>query len=373
MPQLTPQELQEISRLVGHEKETAKEAWRRVNKSRRKNKVDEVDYSAVTRFVKGETHDPTKAEARGRKPLLAKADVRSAEKARKRLVREADNDHRVTYSDVMEESGLEDKAGQRTLERRLREQGVAYRKGREKIQIDAADAKARNKQCKDWIKRRKGFWANSVHGFVDNKRWLLPLSPKQKKRYRQTKVIGHLRLKGEGKDRGFTRPRQKHSWMGVPSVEVTAMVAKDRVVLWHYHTKTWCGQVAADTYKGPILSALRRAWGPRRKYVLVEDGDTKGNQSRKGLEAKEGSGIKAMVLPPRTPSLMPLDAAVWQRIEERMIANDPGVRETRPQYLTRLRKTAKSLPKGFVAGLLQGYKSKIQEILDAKGWHPKGD
>ena len=96
------------------------------------------------------------------------------------------------------------------------------------------------------------------------------------------------------------------------------MVTKDRVAMWHVVDGPWNGQVAADIYKGPTLTALKRSWPGQRKFLLVEDGDRKGHQSTKGLRAKAEAGIVAMTLPPRTPCWMPLDYAIWQKIVDKV-------------------------------------------------------
>ena len=75
--------------------------------------------------------------------------------------------------------------------------------------------------------------------------------------------------------RGFTKPRDKHSFVGSPSVTVSAAVNKNRVIMWHVLKKTWNGASAAQMYKGPLLSAMRRTYGKSPTYTIVEDGDRK--------------------------------------------------------------------------------------------------
>ena len=100
-------------------------------------------------------------------------------------------------------------------------------------------------------------------------------------------------------------------------------------------------------------------------------GDRKGNQSGKGLAAKKEANICALTLPPWTPSWMPLDFYIWAAIEAKMIQTDPGCKETKEEYLSRLRAAAKSLPRGSVANVIQRMKANIQEDIDAKGYHAK--
>ena len=71
-------------------------------------------------------------------------------------------------------------------------------------------------------------------------------------------------------------------------------------------------------------------------FFKVEDGDKKGNTSGKGLRAKAACGIFAMKLTPRTPSLMPLDYAIWQKIDENMLTCEPSGKESKGDFKKRL-------------------------------------
>ena len=106
--------------------------------------------------------------------------------------------------------------------------------------------------------------------------------------------------------------------------------------MWHDYGDKWNGSVAAAMYKGPLLAALKRTWGKKRSYTIVEDGDRKGFQSNKGIAAKAAVGIQSMVLPPRTPSLMPLDASLWKRIDDILTATAPTGTESKKAFINRL-------------------------------------
>ena len=121
------------------------------------------------------------------------------------------------------------------------------------------------------------------------------------------------------------------------------------------------------------MHLLTRAWGRRRQYRIVEDGDRKGNQSAKGIEAKRKAHIEALTLPPRTPSLMPLDYSLWAAILDRMDETAPGGTETKGDYVKRLAQAAHGLPRGYVRKVLERMKANLVAIVDAKGGHPKND
>ena len=138
----------------------------------------------------------------------------------------------MTYADVIAEAKLDVSGCQRTVMDAMRDEGKAYRPARAKVQITEEDAKKRLEFAEEWRVNPPSFWTNSVHGFLDCKAWPTPLTPKQRKQYSQTRVVGHLRYPCEGADRGFTKPRQKRAWIGVPAINIAAVVSGDRIVMF---------------------------------------------------------------------------------------------------------------------------------------------
>ena len=370
---MTVDEQNVIDNVMRKEKGTATDALRRINEQRQEANIKCIDKSAVHRYAQGLTHKRGAEEQRGRKRALSKQDVRTLDQARRRLIKRENNQHRVTYESVVEEAALSSSPCQRVCEDALREVGVAWKNPRRKIYVSDEDAKKRWATAKAWVKRPSKYWSQTVHAYVDNKAFPLPLSVAQKKRFRQTLIAGHLRKASEGTDRGFTKPREKHSFVGMPSVTITAAVAKDRVILWHVVPGTWNGAAAACMYEDHLKPALVRVWGKRGRYTIVEDGDRKGNTSGKGIAAKARAKIHPITLPPRTPSLMPLDYAIWQAIGDSMIEGEPDDVETKSEFLERLKTAATTLPRGYVKKIIGRMRSNIQALNDAKGYTPKND
>ena len=351
----------------------AADAFRCVNLQRDKANIRRVEKSAVYRFAKGRTHRRGAIESRGRKRSLAGKEIRRLDQARRRLIKRADNEVRVTHADIIEEAGLKHAACQRVCEDALRAQGVSYRHPRRKIQLTDQDAKQRMAIAKVWLKRQSSYWSKRVHAFVDNKAFPIPLTPDQRKRFRQTMITGHLRKPSEGVHRGFTKPREKHSFIGLPSVTISAAVAKDKVIMWHVVPGSWNGAAAATMYEEHLKPALQSTWGKRARYTIVEDGDRKGNTSGKGIAAKARAKIFPLTLPPRTPSLMPLDYAIWSAIVKQMLVNAPKGTEKKDAFLERLRDVARKLPKGYVKSVIGRMRGNLRALVDAAGYTPKND
>ena len=371
--QLTSSERRTIDTIVRSKKQTPTDALNKINEKRRKANIRPVEKSCVHRYANGLTHDPTTQETRGRKRSLAKKDINSLDQARRRLIKKANNDHQVTYADVVKEASLTNKVSQRVCEDALRSRGVRFRAPRRKIYITKKDAKVRKEWAEKKVRMPESFWTNEVHAYIDSKKFPLPLTPEQRERFRQSLITGHLRKAGEGLDEGFTKPRDSHSFIGVPSVNITAAVGKDKVFMWHVHNKTWCGAEAADMYVNRLAPALRRRYGALSKFKIVEDGDRKGFYSNKGIAAKKEARIHAIKLPPRTPSLMPLDFALWKTIADKLMKGSPKGRESKDKFLERLRTIAMTLPKSYVRKVVARMKPNLKALRDAKGFAPKND
>ena len=371
--QLSTAEQTMIDKEVRIEKGTPMDALRKVNASRHVRGEAPVHKSNIYRYLNSTSHRRGAKETRGRPKTIKKGHVTKLQQARRRLIKDADSERPVTYEHVLKEAGLQKVMCLRSAADALRGSGIRFRRPREKVYLSKEDAKIRLNTAREWIRRPRSYWSQGVHAYVDNKAFPIPLTPKQRSMYHQTRVTGHLRTAKEGLERGFTKSKTKHTFLGVPSVTISAAVAKDKVIMWHALDKPWNGATAAAMYTGPLLKALRRTWGHRRQYTIVEDGDRKGNQSGKGLAAKEAVHIKAKTLPPRSPSWMPLDYAVWGVIQEKMHKCEPRGTESKADFLARLERCAKTLPRGLIRKIIGRMKGNIQGVIDSKGFHAKND
>ena len=175
----------------------------------------------------------------------------------------------------------------------------------------------------------------------------------------------HLRTPGEGSQKGFVLPKKGRLLLGIPSVDVTAAVAKNKIIFWHVNS-TWNGAAAATMYK-ELGKALRKWWGKKRLFRVVEDGDTKGFQSGLGRDAKKKEKIESWTLPPRSPGWMPLDFCLWDEIEDRMLAQNITGTESKAAFMRRLRATALRLPPSVIQKCLAKMKENIEATVESKG------
>ena len=103
-----------------------------------------------------------------------------------------------------------------------------------------------------------------LHGgneaYIDNKTFVVARTAKDKKLMRSTRISHHLRKPDEGAAPGCVVPKKSRMYHGLKSLEVTAAVAKGRIIMWHVSKKPWCGAVAAAMYE-KLGQALRKTWG----------------------------------------------------------------------------------------------------------------
>ena len=111
------------------------------------------------------------------------------------------------------------------------------------------------------------------------------------------------------------------------------------------------------------------------RWVVMEDNDPAGYQSGKGLAAKDAVGIRSLHLPRRSPDLNVLDYSLWHAIDVRMRAQEaemrPTKKESKGEYLKRLRCCAMTLPKSVVEPAVMDMRRRLrQRCLSGEGRFP---
>ena len=350
-------------------------------RGRKRNKVAPPSKSAVYRYLSGETYQRDASETRGVSSIIGEREMKVYDSVRTKLLKEAENDYVVTWDDIAEEGqrGLRKRKlikrsqcglAPDTLRKRMNNELNVRKRPAPTHAVRTEDEEKRRKlQAQDWQKHKASFWQDGVHAYIDNKKFVMARTPAQRKQMRQSRVCYHLRKPEERTQPEFVIPKKKHTFTGIPAIEVAAAVAFDRIIMWHVVEGSWCGEAAATMYMA-LGKAMRRFWGKRRSYRVVEDGDPKGFQSGKGIEAKRKEKIDSLKLPPRTPEWMPLDFCLWNEIERRMIEDDDveGT-ETKEQYFARLRHVALTLPRDLVKRCLLQMRERIVGTVASKGKH----
>ena len=161
--------------------------------------------------------------------------------------------------------------------------------------------------------------------------------------------------------------------LGRSGVSICAGICGDKIVLWEQVKGPWNGQKAADLYTGAVKKALKRASPGKKRHRILEDNDPTGFKSKKAIKAKASAKIDVFAIPKRSPDLSVMDYAVWKKINTNMRAQEKRwpnkKRETRAEYISRLRRTAQNLSRAFVNKAIENMKERCQRLYAAKGKH----
>ena len=153
---------------------------------------------------------------------------------------------------------------------------------------------------------------------------------------------------------------------------IIAGVCNGRVRMWHDVPRgRWSGEAAANMYAGPLKRALAEAWPAKRTWRVLEDNDPTGFKSGKGNRAKESAHIDVFEIPRRSPDLNVLDYALWHTINLRMREQERAwpaeKRESKDEYMKRLRRTALSLPTALVKKCVGGMRRRCRLTFAKNG------
>lgn len=340
------------------------------NVRRARKKKTGPSLSTVRRAIKGRTFRRGEPERRGRKRVLTRRLVLKMNKVRKALLKKAKSEYEVRWRDVVRVARAP-RVHRSTAKRSFHRNAlpVLRRTAREKPQRTPEVERERVAMCTPWTKRRPAYFNDEVHLIIDNKKFLARTRESARMYMRKLRVRGHLRLKSEGLKKECTKPSRRKNRMNTGgTVNVCAGVGGGRILLWHYLPQRWNSSAAAALYRGPILRALKKQHGEKRKYKVIEDNDPTGFKSKAACDAKKEAKIEAMQFPRYSPDLNPLDYSIWNEIEARVTRSYRTKKaESVKQFKKRLRRVAMSLPEGFVRKAVASMPKRARAVVSAKG------
>ena len=148
-------------------------------------------------------------------------------------------------------------------------------------------------------------------------------------------------------------------------------ICSKKVLICSVVKGAWSGTAAAQMYSKELAPALRRAYPKKKSYLLVEDNDPTGYKSAAGKAAKAKAKIKVLPLPKRSPDLNPLDVSFWAEVNRRLRQQesrfDKQKKETRGEFITRLRRTILRIPSRVVAPMVHAMKRRCIAVNIAEG------
>ena len=307
----------------------------------------------------------------GRKKALSEAQVDFLERRLEQLIVKAKGRYHVTAKMFKRSTRM--KVSARCISDALHKRNVYFRKLREKPMLTIENRKARMAFACKFKGKTKGWWNAHVHAFIDGEHFQVYLNGKERLYAAQHATYGAYRKPGKGLSGAYVKPKRtlKRN-TGARSALVMAGIGRGRCLMWHeVFNSRWNGAVAEHMYKQPLAKALRKTWAEKRRWTVLEDNDPTGFKSGAARRAKIAVNITTFAIPPRSPDLNPCDFALWKEINKRMRKQElqwkSSRRESREQYLHRLKRTATRLPRNFIEGSVGDMARRCKRLHDAQG------
>ena len=324
--------------------------------------------ASVYRLVKNKF----KLKKQGRDNTLTKAQVNQLIVKLKGYIKAARGKRMITVA--LLRKWTRTKACSRVILDALHARGIYFRPLREKPLLTDGDVKDRFQYGKDNKDRTPAWWLK-IHAHIDCKWFKVYLHGKARSKAAQDGIRGAYRGLGDGLKDPYVKFSSTLKYnTGARGVMVLAAMAPSGVILWEYvKAPRWNGAVAAQMYKGALLTALKKTYPGRSQLKILEDNDPAGFKSSKGMQAKKESRIKTFDIPKRSPQLNVCDYALWSEVNKRMRRQErlwpESKKETRAAYLTRLRRTALRLPGSFCEKSIKDMRRRSRLLFKAKGKH----
>ena len=324
------------------------------------------DKSTMTRLLVKEPERLT----RGQPKVLSETDIDEMVEEVNRMVEEADGEWEVTVDMLRREMGW--KISTKTMSRALHARKIYFRRLREKPLLTKQDVKDRLAFARKFRGKSAKWWNTFIDMHIDLKFFPVLLNGKARSHAAREGTRGAYRTAGQGLASPYVKRGRRNRYnTGARSVIVLAGVGHGRVLVWEtIDGQNWNGNLASHMYLGPIKNALRNACPRKRRWRVLEDNDPC-FQCGKGKRAKREAKIVPFPIPRRSPALNVCDYMLWHEVNTRMRKAesrwDEGRRETRAQYLARLRRTALRLPRSLIQKSIGGLRKRCERLYDARG------
>ena len=305
----------------------------------------------------------------GRPHVLTEAKVDRMCTMLEHMVDEADGKYEVTIHMVLRRARL--KVTARTALDHLHSRGYRFRGMRSKPILSPEDIKERYAWAKKYRAKSAAWWLRTVHIHLDNHTFKRAATGYGRKLLAKRRVRGVYRTKHRGLRASHVKPNAKLR-SGLPKGILKAGgVGGGQVLVWETVNGKWCGNTAANFYKDSVQTAVKKRYGNKRRYCVLEDNDPTGNLSKAAIAAKRKAKLEVLCLPKRSPDLNVLDFAVWGEVERRLRAQErrwpEGKKETRAEFERRLDRLAKALPSSFIDKSIGDLKRRCERLYLAKG------
>jgi hypothetical protein len=257
------------------------------------------DLSCVCRLL-AQKHAPAPI---GRPKALSTKEVDNLVSLLEQMVDEADSTYEVTLVMLMKRSQV--KACDRVVADALHERGYRFRDLREKPILTPANIKERHAWSKKYKDKSESWWQKNVDVHLDNHMFKCATTVSGRRLLAKRKVRGVYRKRGKSLRPGHVKPSAKlHLPTGAKGILKTGGVGGGRVLVWHTVQGRWGGDEAQHVYTKVVAPALKKRYPKKTSFCVLEDNDPTGNNSGKGIAAKQESKLKVLKIPKHSPDLI---------------------------------------------------------------------
>lgn len=329
---------------------------------------------ALSKAIQAKCSRTKAVRAVGRPRAVTPSVYKLLEKAADTLQKKAGGLKEVTVAMIQAQAGV-DVCGRAALEA-FHAHGVRFRKLKEKLLLSREDVHDRYVWAKKRSRRSKAKWRTTPHAVIDTKSFPVYTNSAGREFAARRSVRGAYQKKGKKGGMVPAHLVKPKATLKFPAtgVKVNAAVINGRIRMWDYVKGRWNGAEAARLYKGPLVKALKRAFpdhSPDSTWCVLEDNDPSGYKSNKGIAAKKEAGIVTDDLPKRSPDFNVLDYSLWKAISTRMRIQERAFpknhKETKAEYLARLRRTALTTPTAVVQKAVEDMHWRVRLAVKFKG------
>ena len=315
--------------------------------------------------------DETVSRGVGRKVALSEKDKDRLVKLTGKMVKKANVRYMVTLK--MLQAEFEPKVCLRVLQEALHERKLWFRKLRRKPLLTDKDVADRYAFAKKFRNRKKAWWRRYIKAHIDNHAVKVPTNGEARNMLAAKRVHGTYRVPGNSLKKEHVKADSKLRLnTGARSVLIAGgvCVCGGKVVMWHVVGKQWCGNEAVAMYS-VLSAALKKQYPTQRSFRVLEDNDPSGYQTKKAVDAKVARHIEKFEIPKRSPELNVMDFFFWSEVERRLRLGEQSWqksrKESRAQFISRLRRTAKAIPSSLINKAIDDLARRTKLLYKAKG------
>ena len=202
------------------------------------------------------------------------------------------------------------------------------------------------------------FWRSLY--YIDNKVFRVYCSAESKKYSVRASKRGIYKQIGDKPSHLISKPNPRLKKNTGKSIMVTCVISYEGVVLTHMTSGYF-----SSTNANMVYRALSAKIG--HDFLLLEDNDPV-FKSRVCKAEKRRLGIHPVCIPPRSPSLNPLDFCVWADMNKRITnSNRRFLSESRKNYLDRLRQSINSTSPDLIRKAIDSMNNRVMTMYENRG------